>query len=58
MISLREIVRYEAGLSADASKHPGANLLAVMKGKDDIRPIGTLQNAMRAGGTLDPPADA
>lgn len=37
----------------DAGKHFGANRLAIVKGKDDIRPAGTGESLMRSGLALE-----
>ena len=52
-----DVIGSQARLPTDAGKHFGANLLATMKGEDEVRPARAFQNTMRAGGPLDAPAD-
>jgi hypothetical protein len=53
-----EISRRQAGLLRNSRKDPRSELLVVMEGEDDIRPLGVRQCAMRAGLALDDPPTA
>jgi hypothetical protein len=53
-----EVTRRQSCALRDASQHAGANLLALMKREDEIRPAWPREGPMRAGLTLDDPADA
>ena len=41
-----QILRCQAGIASDASEHAGADLVAVVKGEGDVRPTGTLKDAV------------
>lgn len=48
-----EVFRGEVSVLADASQHPGSDLIAIMKGEDEIRPAGATENLVRSSLALD-----
>jgi hypothetical protein len=53
-----QIFGFEARVLGYASQHLGTDLIFIMKGEDHIRPTGTGEDPVRAGFTLDTPANA
>ncbi len=51
-----QILRPKTGLSRDACKHPRTDFITFVKGKDNVRPTVTPENAMGAGVPLDTPS--
>jgi hypothetical protein len=41
-----QILGAETGVLGDASKHPGTDLLIIVKGEDEVRPAGSAQGSM------------
>ena len=58
MREVLQVVGAKAGSPAYAGEHPGADLLAVMKGEHEVRPAVALKDAVGTGSALDAPADA
>jgi hypothetical protein len=52
-----QIVGLQPCCLGDANEHARADLVAIVKGKNIVRPTIARQGTMRAGGTLDPPSD-
>ena len=53
-----QIFGFEPGILGYASQHLRTNLIFIMKGENHIGPTGTGEDLVRAGFTLDAPANA
>ena len=52
-----QIVRRHAGLLGNAREHPGADLIPVMEGPDEVRPVGPGKGDVTARLSLHRPAE-
>src|SRR5665647_1561822 len=52
-----QVLRTEPAVLGDPRQHPWADLIAIVKGEDEVGPAGTGKDAMRAGLALDRPAN-